>query len=80
MIELQHAATMAHHLRFDSDRYNFGSSTDLNPKLNSWTVSLWTKVVHTNNHNILLKYSSGNGFYLKLYTGGTDTNYFAVRD
>ena len=59
-----------------SDQYDFGNNTALNPGMDSWTISLWTKMAHVNNVNMLRKYASSSGFFLNMY----DTNYFFVGD
>jgi len=59
-----------------SDQYDFGNNTALNPGMDSWTISLWTKMVHVNNVNMLSKYASSSGFFLSMY----DTNYLFVGD
>jgi predicted double-glycine peptidase len=68
---------------FDSttDRYDFGTPSSLNPGLSSWTISLWTKTSFINNMNILQKYGSNAGFYLKMYNNGAGGyNYFYLSD
>jgi predicted double-glycine peptidase len=67
---------------FDStfDYYDFGTATPLNPGLTSWTISLWTKISYLNNANILQKWGSGAGFYIKMYNGSSGYNYFQVSD
>ena len=69
---------------FDSttDQYNFGTATGLNPGMNSWTISLWTKIVHVDSYQMLCKYGSAAGFTMYLYNGGGTTkyNYIKVSD
>ncbi len=45
-----------------NDRYDFGNGAALNPGTNSWTISLWTKIIFVNNTNILQKWGSSAGF------------------
>jgi hypothetical protein len=63
-----------------SDRYDFGAPVALNPGMSSWTISLWTKTSFVNHTNILQKYGSNAGFYIKMYNGSGGYNYFQVGD
>jgi len=67
---------------FDStaDRYDFGAASSLNPGLSSWTISLWTKTSYVNGVNILQKYGSNAGFFLRMYDSVGGNNYFQVSD
>jgi len=65
-----------------TDHYNFGNSTLLNPGMNSWTITLWTKLTYVFNHDLLVKYSSSanTGFFLNLNNNSNGYNYFKVGD
>jgi len=67
-----------------TDRYDFGTATNLNPGTNSWTISLWTKVAYVNPYfQILNKWSSSSnsGFTVYLFNNGANKyNYIKVGD
>ena len=63
-----------------SDYYDFGAPVALNPGMSSWTISLWTKISFVNNVNILQKWGSSAGFYIKMYNDSGGYNYFQVND
>ena len=69
-----------HNYDSTTDLYNFGSTTTLDPGLNSWTITLWTKVTFLNNHLMLIKWKSNNGYYIKLFDGWGGKQYFRVED
>jgi hypothetical protein len=63
-----------------TDRYDFGNPVALNPGMSSWTITLWTKIVHVDSSIMLRKWGSNAGFILYLYNGWGGTNYFKVGD
>jgi hypothetical protein len=64
-----------------NDRYDFGTPAMLNPELNSWTISLWTKITHLEPYfKMLRKWGCNSGFILYLYNGWGGHNYFKVGD
>ncbi len=40
------------------------TTASLNPGMNSWTITLWTKIVHVNNYDLLVKWGSNAGFFM----------------
>jgi hypothetical protein len=63
-----------------SDRYDFGNNTALNPGLSSWTITLWTKIIHINNYDVMIKWGSNAGFFMSLINGSNGYNYIKVSD
>ncbi|MFA5101701.1 MAG: DUF2341 domain-containing protein, partial [Candidatus Thermoplasmatota archaeon] len=63
-----------------TDRYDFGNPSVLNPGMNSWTISLWTKIVHVDSVAMIRKWGSNAGFIQYLYNGWGGTNYLKVGD
>jgi hypothetical protein len=60
-----------------SDQYNFGTNTLLNPGMNSWTISLWTKISDMTTSYMLVKFQNGTKEYdLNMY----GNNFFRVGD
>jgi hypothetical protein len=65
-----------------NDIYNFGNSASLNPGLNSWTISLWTRITHVEPYlQMMSKWGSNAGFTLFLFNNGANRyNYLKVGD
>jgi hypothetical protein len=63
-----------------SDYYDFGASDMLNPGMNSWTITLWTKITYIKSYVMLRKLASNVGFHLSLYQKVDGVNYFYVND
>jgi hypothetical protein len=67
----------------NTDVYNFGNPSALNPGLSSWTISLWTKIVYEDQNYIIDKgsYSAKLGFLLEMHNDVSyGFSYFWVGD
>lgn len=65
-----------------TDRYNFSTANSLNPGMNSWTISLWTKISYIDSYRVFSKALSYTqaGIWLYMYDGWGGKNYFRVSD
>jgi hypothetical protein len=62
------------------DRFDFGDNDLLNPGLNSWTITLWTKMDYVQNYDMMKKYGSNAGFFINVNNGSNGCNYIKVSD